>query len=108
MIIITPKAIEHIKQFSKEENIGHLNIRIKCISYGCAGMGWDMMFDDLDPTELDEIIEQDGVKVYIDPFSFNYMTEITLDYIEGEMGSGFKFFGGSEYKSCGCGSSWTI
>lgn len=107
MITLTKEAVEQLKKFSEEEDIGHCNVRVKVLGGGCAGLTHDMIFDDLPPTELDEVLEQDGIKIYIDCLSGSYMKDITLDFISSKFGSGFKFIGSEETKSCGCGSSFS-
>lgn len=107
MITLTKEAVIQLKQFSQDEAIGHLNIRIKVIGGGCAGLSHDMIFDDLPPTSLDEIIIQDDITMYIDCLSLSYMKDITLDYLATKYGAGFKFIGGEDTKSCGCGNSFT-
>jgi iron-sulfur cluster insertion protein len=88
MISVTNKAIEKIKQISEEEGVGHLVIRLKVIGGGCAGFSYDLYFDEV-TEENDEIIEQDNIKILIDPVSFQYNNP----NVKG---------------TCGCGSSFSV
>lgn len=108
MIEISEKAREKLREFSVDENIGHLNIRCKVVGKGCAGLSNDMTFDDLPPTEQDEVFKIDDITIYIDCLSVSYMGETTIDFIETDFVRGFQFIGPSTNKSCGCGSSFSI
>lgn len=108
MIELTKSAVEHLKVFSEEEGIGHTKIRVKVCGGKCSGLYFDMLFEDLPNTEMDEIFEQDGITIIIDCLSLSYIRgEIILDWVETPYGGGFKFSGDEEYKSCGCGSSFS-
>jgi len=109
MIELTNTTIKYLKEFSEDEGIGHTNIRIKCVGSGCAGLSGDIFFEDREPTEMDEVFEQDGIKIIIDCLSLGYMDNCIVDYISGEFGSGLKFvFKDEQIRSCGCGSSFSL
>ena len=105
MISITEKAVGKLKEMSEEMDTGHLTIRLKVVSGGCAGFSYDMMFDEI-TSELDETLEQGDIKVVVDPISFQYLENVTIDYVDGLMGAGFKFINPDVKASCGCGSSF--
>lgn len=104
MITVTPKAIEKIKEISEAEGIGHNCIRIKVLGGGCAGMTNDITFDDL-ISDVDEVFETDGVKLIVDPLSFQYLDSTEIDFMEHSYSSGFKFNNPNVKNSCGCGKS---
>jgi iron-sulfur cluster insertion protein len=104
MIHITEKAALKIKEISESEGIGHYNVRVRIVGGGCAGFTNDMYYEDK-IGDLDEVIEFDDIKVIIDPLSFQYMDESTIDYIDSQFGGGFKFINPNVTGSCGCGSS---
>src|ERR1700677_2182956 len=103
-VIITDKAKEKIKEISEAEGIGHYSVRVKVVGSGCAGFAHEMEYDNI-PSELDEVIEEDGITILIDPLSFQYVEGITMDYSSSMLGEGFNFFGGAIKSTCGCGSS---
>jgi iron-sulfur cluster insertion protein len=106
MITITEKAVAAVKRLSEAEGIGHFTVRVKVKGGGCAGMTQDMYFEDQEfVSEADEITEQDGVRVVIDPLSMQYLDGMTVDFVEGPYSSGFKFENPNVKGSCGCGSS---
>lgn len=107
MITVTAEAVAKIKELSEAEGIGHTKVRIKVIGGGCAGFTYDMGYDD-QIGELDEVIEQDGVTVVVDPMSFQYLADVNIDYVTGLMGAGFKFNNPGAKHSCGCGHSFDM
>jgi len=104
MINLTEAAVKKIKELSDSDDIGHYSIRVRIIGGGCSGMTNDIYYDD-QITDLDEIIEQDGVKILVDTLSMQYLEDTTIDYLEGAIMSGFKFTVPKSTGSCGCGSS---
>lgn len=107
MITITEKAVAQLKIFAEAEGIGHLCVRLKVLGGGCAGLSRDMFFDDF-VGEMDEVIEQDGIKIIIDQVSAQYFEDTTLDYEEGQFASGFRFTDPAIKTTCGCGSSFSV
>lgn len=107
MIRLTTRAVDKVKEISDAEGIGHNTIRVSVKGGGCAGFTYDMEFSD-QVSELDEIVEQDGVKLTIDPLSFQYVDEVEIDFLDGPMGGGFKFNNPNVKATCGCGSSFSV
>lgn len=106
MITITEKALEKLQEISEEEGVGHLFVRVKVQGGGCAGMAYDMFFDEL-VKELDEVLEFKDVKIVIDPLSIHYLEGVEIDYLSGAIESGFKFNNPNIKSSCGCGKSFS-
>lgn len=104
MIRLTNLAASKIKEFAEANNIGHQTIRVSVKGGGCAGMTHDMEFND-SISEMDEVVEQDGVKIVIDCLSFQYLENATIDYVESPLGGGFKFSSPDIKGTCGCGNS---
>jgi iron-sulfur cluster assembly accessory protein len=107
MINITKSAIAKIKEISESEDIGHYSVRLKVIGGGCSGLMYDIIFDDI-KSDLDESAETDGIVVIADQLSLMYLDEITIDYIDGVIDSGFRFSNTATKSSCGCGKSFSI
>lgn len=103
MIQLTEKAITKIKEFAEAEGLS-LSIRVKVIGGGCAGFVNDMEFDD-NVGEFDEVIKQGEIKIVVDPLSLQYLEGSTIDFIDSQFGSGFKFLNPNVKSSCGCGHS---
>jgi iron-sulfur cluster insertion protein len=108
MITVTTLAVTKIKEISEAEGFGHTKFRIKVIGGGCSGFQYDMEFlaSPEAINELDEVVEQDGVTVVVDPVSFQYLSNVNIDYVEGLIGTGFKFNNPDAKGSCGCQKSF--
>ena len=104
LIALTEKAILQLKKMSEEMEIGHLTIRVGLKGAGCSGFKYDMMFDDI-IGEMDEVLEQDGIKIVVDGISAQYLEGTSIDYQDTLMSSGFTFTSPKALGSCGCGKS---
>src|SRR6185436_6079154 len=107
MITITDAAAEKVQEIAAAEDLAGQGLRLRVIGGGCAGFSYDLYFEDK-PTEFDEQFEDRGIKLYIDPLSFQYLDGTEIDYVEGLHGSGFKFSNPSVKSTCGCGSSFSV
>lgn len=105
MIVITDKAKEKLKEFAEAEGLP-TTVRIKVQGGGCGGFQNDMFFDDY-VGEMDEVFEIGDIKVVIDGVSLQYLEDTTIDYLEGQFQSGFKFIN-PVATTCGCGSSYSV
>lgn len=108
MIQITEKAALKIKEISDSEGIGHYNVRVRVVGGGCAGFTYDMYYEDK-ITDMDETVDitdyYGTIKVVVDPLSFQYLDDTTIDWVDSTFGAGFKFLNPNVTGSCGCGSS---
>ena len=108
MISLTEKAALKVKEISDSEGIGHYNIRVRVVGGGCAGFTHDMYFEDK-IGEMDEVIEVTDfygtIKIVVDPVSFQYLDETTIEWEDRPFAAGFKFINPKVTGSCGCGSS---
>ena len=105
-ITITEKAKNELKQIMVEQNKTEAALRVWVSGGGCSGLSYGMAIDDGKPEENDKIYELDGVKVYVDGLSIQYMGGSTVDFVEDSMGGGFKIDNPQATSSCGCGSSF--
>ncbi len=111
MIFLTAKAVEEVKKFMVSENIGaEGGLRVRVMPGGCSGFQYGLDVEDA-PREDDEIIVHDnngGIRLFVDPFSGQYLEGVEIDYVSSVMGSGFTFKNPSATGSCGCGTSFTV
>lgn len=107
MISITDNAAKKVLEIAAEEDLGGQGLRLRVIGGGCAGFNYDLYFEDT-PTPMDEEFEDKGVKMYIDPLSFQYLDGTEIDYVESLHGAGFKFNNPNVTSTCGCGSSFSV
>ena len=104
MVTVTPKAVEKIREAFKREGVTG-GLRLGVLGGGCSGLSYQFKFDPK-PRANDNILDFDGVQVYIDPKSMLYLDGMTLDWKDSLIHSGFVFDNPHAKKSCGCGSSF--
>jgi len=104
MIMMTDRAAEKVREIAQAEDLTSQGLRLRVVGGGCAGFTYDLYFED-QTTDMDEQFESKGVKLFVDPLSFQYLTDTEIDYVEGVHGAGFKFNNPNVTGSCGCGSS---
>lgn len=107
MITITPLAAEKVREISQAEGLGGQGLRLRVLGGGCAGFQYDLYFEET-PTDFDERFESNGVALYVDPLSCQYLEGTEIDYVETSHGSGFKFGNPNVTGTCGCGSSFKV
>lgn len=106
MITLTPRAAAELKDLIKTQDKPSSALRVWVAGGGCSGLSYGMALDDGQPEAEDNVFEQDGLKVYVDPLSLNYMDGSSVDYIDDVLGGGFKIDNPNAVSSCGCGSSF--
>ncbi len=106
MITLTPRAVTELKDLMESQGNPAAALRVWVAGGGCSGLSYGMALDEGQPDAEDELFEQDGVKIVIDPLSMRYMTGSSVDYVDDEMGGGFKIENPNATSSCGCGSSF--
>jgi len=105
-LVLTPKAVEMVKSAMAQEGIQDHGIRVGVVGGGCSGFQYSMDFENAE-RDGDSIYEQDGVKLFVDPMSSMYLQGVTVDYVVGLQGAGFKFNNPSAKNTCGCGQSFS-
>ena len=106
IIKLSDKAAGRIKEIlSKDQK--SLGVRIGVKSGGCAGMSYVMEYAK-ETKPNDELIEEKGVKVFIDPGAIMYLLGTEMDYKEEQFSSSFVFNNPNETERCGCGESFKI
>lgn len=106
MITLTDKAAEKVKEIRESEGLGAQGLRVRVIGGGCSGFSYDLFFED-ETTDLDQTFESQGISLYIDMMSYQYLDGTEIDYVEGLHGAGFKFVNPQAKSTCGCGSSFS-
>ncbi len=107
-ITVTPTAIAEVQKFMTEQGTtGQAGLRVAVLPGGCSGFQYGLNIED-EPQEDDEIFESNGVKLFVDPFSGQYLDGVEIDYVTTMMGAGFTFKNPNASGGCGCGSSFTV
>ena len=103
---LTDVAVEKVKEVLAREGLTQGGLRVSVVGGGCSGFQYNLS---LDPAARDDdtIIEQDGVKLFVDPISQQYVHGTVLDYVNGLHGAGFKLLNPNATRTCGCGSSFS-
>jgi len=105
-ITLTTAAADRVKTFLSNRGKG-IGLRLGVRTSGCSGMAYVLEFvDDID--ENDEVFEEHGVKVIVDPKSMVYLNGTELDYKRDGLNEGFEFNNPNVKDSCGCGESFTV
>ena len=107
-IILTETAAREIKTIIAQQELDaeKVRLRVGVKGGGCSGFSYLL---DLTETQKDsdEVFEQHGVKIIVDPKSMLYLSGVTVDFKDEIMGRGFVFNNPNATSSCGCGSSFS-
>jgi iron-sulfur cluster assembly accessory protein len=106
MITLSERAVTELKDLMATQDKLNTALRVWVAGGGCSGLSYGMALDDSDPEEGDQVFEQDGVKIYVDGLSLNYMEGSSVDFVEDTLGGGFKVENPNAVSTCGCGSSF--
>ena len=107
IISLSDQAAIRIKEIMSSASNDSIGVRVGVKSGGCAGMSYVMEYTKTyNPT--DEVIEDKGVKVFIDPGAIMYLLGTEMDYKTEEFSSSFVFKNPNETERCGCGESFKI
>ena len=107
VIRLSDKAAERIKLIMNNAESSAIGVRVGVKSGGCAGMSYVMEYaKEIKPNE--EVIEEIGVKVLIDPQAIMYLLGTEMDYKTEKFSSQFVFKNPNETERCGCGESFKI
>jgi iron-sulfur cluster assembly protein len=104
MITLTPAAVSKVKTILAERK-EEAGLRIAVIGGGCSGFQYQMTLD-REPRADDQVMDMDGLRVFVDTRSLLYLNGTSVDYVDGANGSGFKFNNPNAKTSCGCGESF--
>jgi iron-sulfur cluster insertion protein len=105
MLTLTETAAKKISDLRLEEGKPEWGLRIRIVGGGCSGMSYELGWDDT-PVEGDNVVETNGVKVFVDSQSTPYLQGSEIDYVDNNMlGAGFAIKNPNVKSSCGCGSS---
>jgi len=107
-IVITPAAATEVKRFMEAEQVSAAQggLRVSVQPGGCSGFKYGLLIEDQSADD-DLVVEMGGFKVFIDPFSAQYIGGVVIDYVTSLQGSGFTFKNPNATGGCGCGSSFS-
>lgn len=100
-------AAAKVRELMQEEGEDGLMLRVFISGGGCSGFQYGFTFEQ-EIGDGDTVIEKDGVKLLIDPMSFQYLAGAEIDYSEGLQGAQFVIRNPNARTTCGCGSSFSV
>jgi iron-sulfur cluster assembly protein len=105
---VTEPASGEIKKFmASEEGLPPTaGLRVRVVPGGCSGFQYSLNIEE-ESKPNDHIIESNGVRMFVDMFSAQYLNGVEIDYVTNVMGSGFTFTNPNATGGCGCGTSFT-
>ncbi len=106
LLQLTEAAVEKVKAAMQREGLTEHGLRVSVVGGGCSGFQYSLGFDSTARAD-DTVIEQGGVRLYVDSTSAQYLHGMTIDYVTGLHGAGFKFLNPNATRTCGCGSSFS-
>ena len=107
VITLSDSAANRVKEIISKAKEPIVGVRVGVASGGCAGMSYVMEYaKNTNPN--DEIVEDKGVKILIDPKAIMYLLGTEMDYKKEELSSTFVFKNPNETERCGCGESFKI
>ena len=107
LMTITAAAAEKVKALLTGRGKPSAGIRIGVRTKGCSGMSYTIEFAD-EKGPFDEMVEDKGVTVLIDPKATMFIVGTEMDYREDKLESGFVFSNPNEKGRCGCGESFHV
>lgn len=106
-VTLTERAAERVKAIMANAEKNYVGVRIGVEKGGCAGMAYTMDYAE-DVNALDEVVEDKGVRILIDPKAILFLIGTEMDWEQEKFTSGFKFNNPNVTDACGCGESFTI
>ena len=106
-IRLTEAAAKRVQELLNNRGKPSIGIRIGVRSKGCSGLSYTLEYAD-QKQPMDEVVEQHGVTVLIDPKATLFILGTEMDYVEEKLQSGFVFRNPNEKGRCGCGESFHV
>lgn len=109
-IYVSDKAKAKVEQLLADAGVSGDNsyfLRVSVVGGGCSGLSYKLDFDN-EQKPMDQVFEDNGVKVVTDLKSFLYLVNTTLDFSDGLNGKGFYFSNPNASRTCGCGESFAV
>lgn len=106
-ITVTQNAVSEVRRFMEEQGAAETaGLRVAVLPGGCSGFQYGLNIED-ESQDDDEILQSNGIQLFVDPFSGQYLDGVEIDYVTTMMGAGFTFKNPNASGGCGCGSSFT-
>jgi iron-sulfur cluster assembly protein len=108
LMTLTERAAEEVQKFIAQEQVpvDTAGLRVSVLPGGCSGFKYSLNIEER-ALDDDMVHEINGVRVFVDGFSAQYLAGVTIDYVTSMQGSGFTFTNPNATGGCGCGTSFT-
>ena len=106
-ISISQEAADHVRSFAELEGKTTSNVRVGVKGGGCSGLTYVLDIVD-EPAAGDKVIEDQGMKLFVDRKSYIFLAGTTLEFSGGLNGKGFVFNNPNAKTTCGCGTSFRV
>lgn len=109
-IFISDKARAKVHQLMADAGIDQDSsyfLRVGVVGGGCSGLSYKLDFDN-ESKPMDQVFEDNGIRIVTDLKSFLYLVNTTLDFSDGLNGKGFYFSNPNASRTCGCGESFAV
>jgi iron-sulfur cluster assembly protein len=106
-LALTDAAAARIVQIMADADGKYLGVRVGVTNGGCAGMSYTMAYAE-ETKPFEEVMEDKGVKIFIDPKAILFLLGTEMDFIQEKLGARFVFNNPNQTAACGCGESVSI
>lgn len=102
MLLLTDAALGAVRQVLAEAGYDQGGLRVAIENMGCSGLNYRLVLEEA-PLAADEVVELDGLDVFVDPASRPLLEGVLIDFVENEEGAGFVFDNPNAKGGCACG-----
>ena len=107
ILTLTDAAASRVRELMEEGDNDVLGLRVGVSSKGCSGLSYVVEYAK-EQKQFEEVVEDKGVRVYVDPAAVMFIIGSEMDYQEDKLQSGFVFNNPNETARCGCGESFSV
>lgn len=107
VLTLTDSAAKRVRQLIDQGDRDVLGLRVGVSSKGCSGLSYVVEYAK-EQKKFEEVVEDKGVKIFIDPAAVMFLIGSEMDFVESKMESRFTFSNPNETARCGCGESFSV
>jgi iron-sulfur cluster assembly protein len=105
LVTLTDKAVSELRKIIASEQRDDLGLRVFVSPGGCSGLNYGMSLEEASD-DGDFVVKHEGLNIFVDEFSANFVKGSQIDYVAGLMGAGFTVHNPNAKKTCACGQSF--
>jgi iron-sulfur cluster assembly protein len=106
-VMLTDAAAARVREIMAKADGKYQGVRVGVTNGGCAGMSYTMDYAS-EAKPFEEVMEDKGVKIFIDPKAILFLIGTQLDFVQERLGAKFLFINPNQTSACGCGESVSI